>query len=308
MGLFKKKNDKKSKEAELDNVFKELDLSTNEIKKQPSRNETRENAKVARDLQLSKDQILQGLVNLRNRMYTNENFDKHTEKLEGLIAKFRRIGDNENKLAMRAVDNLLVNTIREAADYCNRNNKIAMGACMSFLDELINDRERCGDYYTNQQFCKLMALKHKQTIELQTQRSKIIQLNQRLNELMEIAQTDPFSKETAIHDAGLIREEGAEIKEFISALEEDISTLNTAINKIKMIDNSNGTVDLDTIISDVIINGIREIDGRRDTRRKLTGKMKESHQHISSATLGVNDDMLTDNNNTEADFDVFKLL
>ncbi len=307
MGLFGKK---KNNVNATDEVFKQFGQETNDIKKPASRKEGKMQAQAAQTAQIKKDQLLDGLATLRKKMYQRPEFDDYTTKLEDAIHKLREMDDSDNLRALSSVDNFILNSLREAVNYCNRGNYIGMGACIDIIEGLIDDRYLCGSYYADPQFCKLKIRRNQLYVEQQNQQSAYDKLAARMAKLQADASNPALhvSRESIAREAMRIKEEGQRIKSLLDKIEANIQLLDKGINEV-MSHSIAHSADAAFDITDEI-SGIMEIKRENEmddtTVGKLNEKMDESHRTISSSALDVNENAFSEDSFELSD-DIFKM-
>ena len=218
MGLFGKK---KAKTDAADEMFKQFGQETNDIKAPATRKEGKEQVQSAQIAEVKKDQLMDRFNYLRKMMYQHSDFDEYSNRLEDIIVKLRQMPDNENVRARSSVDNFIVNSLKEAVNYCNRGNYIAMGACIDIIDGLVDDRYQCGDYYLDPNFIKFKIQRNKYYIEQQNQQSAYDKLTERMKKLQADANNPNLhvSKENIARQAMQIKAEGKRIQTFLDSLE-----------------------------------------------------------------------------------------
>lgn len=307
MGLFGKKKEKQSATAK---VFDEYGVETNEVKAPATRKEARNAAEGQRVSQIKKDQLLEKLSELRKKMYNNPDFDRYSDILEEQISKLKRMEDNQNKEALFSVDSFILNAVREAIDYCNRGNYVAMGAVIDNLEGFINDRYRCGDYYTDPKFCKFKLERNRLYVEQQAMQSQYDKLVARLAQLKEDVHNPDLrvSKENIVREATRIKEEGRRIKVRLDEFENKIELLEKGLDEIESSSRLSGS-EFDFIDEfDSVLEGKRTHEAEEATIDKLNEKMDESHRKISANSLDVNEDAVNSRSKTvEVSDDFFEM-
>lgn len=307
MGLFGKK---KEKISETKKVFDEYGVGTNEVQVPATRKQTRSNAEQQRTSQIKKDQLLEQLSALRKKMYNNPDFDRYTDMLEEQITKLKGMEDNSNKQALESVDGFILAALREATDYCNRGNYVAMGAVIDNLEGFINDRYRCGNYYTDPKFCKFKLERNRLYVEQQAAQSQYDKLVARLEQLKADMHNPNLhiSKENIVREATRIKEEGQRIKRQLDEYESRIGLLDKGLDEIQS-SNSISSSEFDIVDEfDDVIGLKREHEDKQTIVDKLNDKMDESHRKISASSLNVNEETINSRNRTtEVSDDFFEM-
>lgn len=131
-----------------DDVLKDL---FNEVKKgKDMKRVVKENA------QRRKEVIIENLNELKRRMYGVRYFDGFIDEIRETISKISKLEDNTNTLAMEIVDRCIVLAINECKNYCNRESVAGAIACISNINELVNERFHNQEYFLNPEYVKTL--------------------------------------------------------------------------------------------------------------------------------------------------------
>lgn len=174
----------KKKENKVDNTLKEYS-GNNVVHSKRDIIEQRENKK-------NKEIILDGLKQLAHKMYTNNELYEFAVELETIIGKFKDMSDSNNPSAV-IIDNFIYGSLKEAENYYNRGNYIAVMSSVSILKDFINDRFVCGDYYTNKTYQKLKVMHNKIYMHCQNLHSKYDELRKNTEKLMNKYNSDSLN-------------------------------------------------------------------------------------------------------------------
>lgn len=300
MSIFKKKKDPVE---EMKNTLKGYNMET-EKQVPTSRSASVKVAKEAKDSQRSKDELLEKLTDLRKIIWGNSAFDKYVDKIEEICDTLKDINDNPNKAAVLAVDSLLMENISAAVACCRKKAGVALGATLGAIEELIGDRESCGNYYTNDKFIKTKKEILDSNKNLQIQKANLKRLQKEAESLKADyeAATSKADKEEIIGRVAEIKSETAGIRNTISLLSDKITLLKDNLNKI-MADCATDSIigyDIETD-TDAALEAGASADDKHNIYTKLHDKHSVSHRSVSSSELGVDGGSLESSSNSPAE-------
>ena len=232
---FGKKKEQPVNEADAD--FKAFGKETNEIKTDArmSRGDAVKQAEAQRRSEQLKDNLLEKLAGLRREVNAIPDFDEYYDILEEAIGNLKKMGDNTDKSTMAAVDNFIIDAVNEAANYIFRKDYIALGASIENINQLINDRFRCGNYYKNSDYRNIKLRRGRVYVEMQRQQSLMDDLEHSMKRLEQSYKkpNSTLTREAVARKAQQIREQKERIKSKLDNLEEQLRTFDIAASEIE---------------------------------------------------------------------------
>lgn len=184
--IFKKKVDP---QQEIQDLFLEFGVNGFENNTATSggasRKETIKRIQAEQQAIQKKENLVEKLKELNKYVTANTAFTDVSNTLYELTRKLVGVPDNDDKLAMLSVDNFILLAINNAYNYCNRDNWVGLNASMSIIEELINDRFSCGEWYKNADYIKARSNANIVYVEMKDLESRIISKKKRAAELKE---------------------------------------------------------------------------------------------------------------------------
>ncbi|MGN0804293.1 MAG: hypothetical protein ACI4MS_02810 [Candidatus Coproplasma sp.] len=308
MGLFRKKKENLNEGAQ---ALREQGYASNEVKspERMTRKEAANQAQERKDSQAKKDQILEGMNSLRRKVYTVPGYEEYADRLQAMISTLKGMDDNKNKDAMESIDLLIKGLLVDAINHFNRGNELAMDACLTDINFLINERYECEDYYTDREFCQFTAKKYKLEVYMKNDQAKYAECEEQLKKYKKMYE-DPnsrISKTNLKMEVQKVKDQMAGLHASIEKTRSDITMCDKSLDIIKMHSREHADDEKFNIKEnmDSVFEKQRENDMSMSETDKINEKLSQSHRKISSNALDVNDDVFASNDSEELDDDFF---
>ena len=309
MGLFGF-GKKKDKGNEVDQVFKNFGAGTNEVKTpaQQTRKQQQAAADAMRTSEVKKDQLLEKLGELRKFMYTNPDFDEYMTRVEDAIGKLKRMPDNQDKLAMSAVDNFMLQAIGDGINYCNRGSWVGMSACLDIVEELINDRFTCGAWYKDPKYCECRLTENKIYVEIKNLEAQLNTINTTGRKLKEKYADPRFATQQAsiANEMMSLKEKKEMINQRIAELSKKKGLMQKMMNEIeKQVSTRVEQEHFDVQDNfDDIMMAKAENDANVSAIDKMSDRLSQSKVKLSDSSLSIDGGMLEEDEQKAAPIDL----
>lgn len=240
------------------------------------------------------DTIVESLKILYKELSLN-GYEEYAETTYELIHRIKRQPQINDIDAMLAIDALILRTINEVLEQCNRRNYLGIGKYLGALGEYFNDRasDTICYYYKDKRFLKFIVQKTKCEVILSVKESQIRKKRMEMEKLHADFKNPAlglFEDEVA-RRLGQIKTEAGSIQREISNIENEIRMYSKAIEEIKIaLDNGSVVEGFDpfTEMEDIFVTK-GENEEHTTTTTKYIDKLNQSHQKVKSDDLTVDD-------------------